>query len=84
MSYLGNKAKIPATDYYELVRSLSEEYNQAGRGEKKKIALQLMNSIYESGGRFLKPMGGGRWEVASSEDARGKISKHFRNIRRKR
>ncbi|CAJ1946581.1 unnamed protein product [Cylindrotheca closterium] len=68
----------------ELVGSLSEEYNRAGRGEKKKIAAQLANSIHESGGRFLKPMDDGRWEIAPFEVACDKISKHFRNIRRKR
>ena len=51
----------------ELVSSLAEEYNCTGLGEKKKITLQLTNTIHKSGGRFLKPIDDGRWEVEDFE-----------------
>ncbi|KAL3934610.1 MAG: hypothetical protein SGBAC_009711 [Bacillariaceae sp.] len=82
---LGQRSENPGNKLLrDLVGSLAEEYNRTGRGEKKNITLQLTNTIHESGGRFLKPTDDGRWEVASDEVAREKISKHFCNIRRKR
>ncbi|CAJ1965189.1 unnamed protein product [Cylindrotheca closterium] len=69
----------------ELVFGLADEYNRTDRGEKKKKVLQLLGTIRNRGGRFLKPCKDGTgWEVVSDEVARKKVSMQFRNLRRSR
>ncbi|CAJ1927049.1 unnamed protein product [Cylindrotheca closterium] len=70
----------------ELIFALSDEYNRTDRGEKKNLVSQLVETIHEKGGRFLKrnTMDGGKWEVVPDEAAHEKVSKQFRNVRRLR
>ena len=68
----------------ELVLGVAEEYDRTERGKKKDIVLRLMSSIRRSGGRFLVVREDQRWEVASEQTTRERISKQFRNLRRKR
>ncbi|CAJ1934734.1 unnamed protein product [Cylindrotheca closterium] len=70
----------------ELVFSLSDEYDRTDRGQKKNLVSQLVETIQEKGGRFLKrsTMDYGKWEVVPDEAAHEKVSKQFRNIRRLR
>ncbi|KAL3927808.1 MAG: hypothetical protein SGBAC_012921, partial [Bacillariaceae sp.] len=54
----------------ELIQNVQVEYDAANRGEKLKIAQQLMDTIKKEGGRFLKPLDNdGRWEVVADKDA---------------
>lgn len=81
----GQHMDNPGNHYLrEIIIDVADEYNRAGRGEKKEIVLRLVQKIHASGGRFLKKADDGRWEIASDQAARERISKQFRNFRRKR
>jgi len=69
----------------ELVQDVATEYDAANRGGKLRMAQQLMETVKEEGGRFLKPLDdvGRRWEIVSDKDAVKKVGAHFRNFRRK-
>ena len=67
----------------ELVHKVAVEYDAANRGEKLRMAHQLMETVKQEGGRFLKPLDDGRWELVSDKEAVRKVGAHFRNFRRK-
>ncbi|KAL3928531.1 MAG: hypothetical protein SGBAC_012613, partial [Bacillariaceae sp.] len=67
----------------ELVQNVAIQYDAANRGEKLQIVQQLIETVKNEGGRFLKPLDGGRWEVVVDKDAETKVGAHFRNLRRK-
>jgi len=66
----------------QLVENTAAEYDAATRGRKKQIVEELVTEIQQPGGRFLKQMKDGRYEVLSIETASAKIASHFRNYRR--
>mmetsp|Transcript_43675 Transcript_43675/g.105348 ORF Transcript_43675/g.105348 Transcript_43675/m.105348 type:complete len:590 (+) Transcript_43675:107-1876(+) len=69
----------------DLIEQMAADYDSSNRGQKKLLASSLVCKIKESGGRFLKPMEDGRWEVVSDDEvAEQKVSVHFRNFRRKK
>lgn len=57
-----------------------QDYENANRREKTKVADRVISIISESNGRFLK-WEKGAWVKASNEIARGKVSHFFRNLR---
>ena len=67
----------------ELVQNLAAEYDAGHRGEKLHLVHTLMARVRGNGGRFLKQLEDGRWEVVSGKDATRKVTAHFRNLRRK-
>ncbi|CAJ1936015.1 unnamed protein product [Cylindrotheca closterium] len=69
----------------ELVQNVASEYDVANRGEKLRLANQLMESVKREGGRFLKPLdsNASQWEVVADKEAVKKVGAHFRNFRRK-
>ncbi|CAJ1932631.1 unnamed protein product [Cylindrotheca closterium] len=67
----------------DLVESIASQYDTASRGDKRRLADQILAQVKESRGRFLKPLDDGRWEIVSDRVASQKIGYHFRNLRRK-
>ncbi|CAJ1935923.1 unnamed protein product [Cylindrotheca closterium] len=65
------------------VEGMAAEYNSSTRGRKKQIADSLVQEVKSRGGRFLKPVEGGRWLEVSDKMAETKVSARFRNFRRK-
>lgn len=65
-----------------LIESMSAEYDEATRGQKKELVEDLMKSILQAGGRFLKQISPSTYEELSNETASAKIGSHFRNYRR--
>ncbi|CAJ1935993.1 unnamed protein product [Cylindrotheca closterium] len=67
----------------DMVQNSASEYDAGHRGEKLVFVNDIIVRIKKSGGRFLKPLEDGRWEVVSDMDAARKVGSHFRNLRRK-
>jgi len=65
------------------VEAMAAEYNASTRGRKKQIADSLVQEVKSRGGRFLKPIEGGRWVEVTDKMAETKVSARFRNFRRK-
>lgn len=65
------------------VELMAAEYNSSTRGRKKQIADSLVHNVKSRGGRFLKPIEGGRWVEVSDKAAETKVSARFRNFRKK-
>jgi hypothetical protein len=64
-----------------MVESLMPRYNGLKKLEKTALCQELVDEIKKSGGRFLKQVSGGVWEVGSDTLAREKISQTFRTTR---
>lgn len=56
-------------------------YSKGPRAGKKQVALAVIDEVKKSGGRFLRPTGGGGWEVADSDSVLKKVIHDFRTIR---
>ncbi len=67
-------------NYHYIVESYHERYEAAEKGEKSKLAMEIVQKIYAQGGRFLKQDAAG-WIAISDEAARSKVSHTFRNHR---
>ncbi|KAL3936496.1 MAG: hypothetical protein SGBAC_008198 [Bacillariaceae sp.] len=66
-----------------LVEEMAAEYDALSRWQKIEQTSRIVFKIKGSGGRFLKPMADGRWEIVSDKAAQQKVALHFRNLRRK-
>ncbi|KAL3936497.1 MAG: hypothetical protein SGBAC_008199 [Bacillariaceae sp.] len=67
-----------------LIEHMAADYDASSRrGQKQQVASCIVCKIKGSGGRFLKPLQDGRWEVVSDKVAEQKVALHFRNLRRK-
>ena len=64
----------------ELISDHIKHYDKAQRGEKKAIALGIIDAIRQSGGLFLK-QDGGAWSRVTDEVARLKVTAAFRTFR---
>ena len=67
----------------EIIESKLGEYESSRQLEKTKLSSQVVHSIKEAGGRFLKQGEDGNWEEVDTETCREKISHLFRDQRRK-
>lgn len=65
------------------IEDMALEYDSSSRGKKIQLASSIVCKIKGNGGRFLKPMQDGGWEIVSDKAAEQKVSLHFRNFRRK-
>ena len=67
----------------EIIESKLGEYESSRQLAKTKISSQVVHSIKDAGGRFLKQDASGNWEEVDTETCRDKISHLFRDQRRK-
>ena len=58
-----------------------DRYDATPKNKKMAIALEILNSIHELGGRFLTPSDAG-WEEIDEITAREKVSSCFRSFRK--
>jgi hypothetical protein len=66
--------------FRQMIEDHREVYDAAMKVEKTNIAKEIVQSILDSGARFLKPSGDG-WIEVTVEVAREKVSHSFRNRR---
>ncbi|KAL3935044.1 MAG: hypothetical protein SGBAC_009356 [Bacillariaceae sp.] len=66
-----------------LIEYMASDYDSSRRGQKKQLTVSIVCKIKGGGGRFLKPIQDGMWEIVSDEVAEQKVALHFRNFRRK-
>eukprot|EP00523_Entomoneis_sp_CCMP467_P019426 CAMPEP_0168817640 /NCGR_PEP_ID=MMETSP0726-20121227/7341_1 /TAXON_ID=265536 /ORGANISM="Amphiprora sp., Strain CCMP467" /LENGTH=503 /DNA_ID=CAMNT_0008869933 /DNA_START=279 /DNA_END=1787 /DNA_ORIENTATION=+ len=67
-----------------LVEMHWEEYDRKGKAERGLIAEKIVNTVHESGGRFLKWDGNcttGGWKEVDDKAAREKVTHCFRGVR---
>jgi hypothetical protein len=68
---------------YRLVGERMLEYEMSSKWEKTVTASEIMATVKERHGRFLKMAEGGNWVEVDSEVAREKVSHVFRSQRRR-
>lgn len=69
---------------HHLIKESFEDYESLDRGVKMVLVETIMKTITDDqGGRFLQDADSGRWMELSHDDAKERISKYFRNYRRK-
>jgi hypothetical protein len=73
--YIGN------ITYRSLMERHFDTYNDSSNEDKKRITKDIVDTIKESSGRFLKDDGAG-WEVVADDVARLKVSHAFRTYYR--
>lgn len=73
-AHLGNK-KLRV-----LVLDCQKKYEKIKKGEKIILAQEIVDTVYQSSGKFLKPDGDG-WLAVDNEAARNKVSTAFRTLR---
>ena len=58
-------------------------YEKAGRGKKQQVAQEIVDTVRQSSGRFLKLVAddGSCWIDVGDEEARIKVSNGFRTLR---
>jgi hypothetical protein len=73
-NYVGNK-KLRG-----LITDCQKSYEKAKKGEKIRLAQEIVDTVIESSGMFLKP-DGGMWLSVDNDAARTKVSAAFRTMR---
>jgi hypothetical protein len=66
--------------FRQMIEAYRERYETAMKVEKTHIAKEIVQTIHDSGGRFMK-QSDDRWIEVSLEVARDKVSHSFRNRR---
>lgn len=67
-------------NYHYIVQMYHERYEDAAKGVKSELAMEIVKTIQAQGGRFLKQDTVG-WTMITDEAARSKVSHTFRNHR---
>ena len=67
-------------NYHYVIEGYHDRYEEAAKGVKAELAMEIVMKINNRGGRFLKQDEAG-WTVISNEAARSKVSHTFRNHR---
>ena len=67
----------------QLIADQIKQYDKSQRGEKKAIALGIIETIRQSGGLFLK-QDGSKWTRVNNDAARLKVTAAFRTFRQAR
>jgi hypothetical protein len=68
--------------FRQLIASHADKYELGDRFQKTLIAADVVATIRESDGRFLKPRGKDGWEKIDDETARLKVAHTFRTLRK--
>ena len=69
-------------EFRKLIAAQADNYEKGDRFEKTLIAADVVATIRESQGRFLKPLKGGGWEEIDDATARLKVAHTFRTLRK--
>ena len=64
-----------------LVSERYKSYEKAAKGEKMRIAQEIVDRIHQSSGLFLRPDDDGSWVCVENDIARKKVSNLFRTLR---
>jgi len=67
-------------NYHYVIEGYHDRYEEAAKGVKAELAMEIVTKINIRGGRFLKQDEAG-WTVISNEAAKSKVSHTFRNHR---
>lgn len=69
--------------FREFLKQYSDDYNEAPRNKRRKIATELVRALKAKGVRFLQQTDNGEWVESNFAEAEKKIGQVFRNTRRR-
>lgn len=76
-NHLGN------VHFREFLKQYSDDYDEAPRNKRRKIATELVHTLKGKGIRFLQQTESGEWFESNFAEAEKKIGQVFRNTRRR-